>query len=145
MASCAVPGAIEPLKEGERLLSNGGIICLVPTSIARKEGADIVIAVAVDRDTCSEEEFRTAKDIYLRACEIMANELKNFELMDADIIIRPAVGDLHWSDFSEAKNLVEEGERAAKENLERIRSVMPGIKKWFTLRQILETHKDKNR
>jgi NTE family protein len=85
MASCAVPGAVEPLKEGEKVLSDGGIIGLVPISIARKEGADIVIAVAVDRDTCSEEEFRTAKDIYLRACEIMAKQLKNFELMDRKV------------------------------------------------------------
>ncbi|MBE9547126.1 MAG: patatin-like phospholipase family protein, partial [Proteobacteria bacterium] len=41
-ASCAVPGAIEPLKEGEMILSDGGIICLVPSTVARKEGADIV-------------------------------------------------------------------------------------------------------
>jgi NTE family protein len=37
MASCAVPGAIAPFKEGERLLSDGGIICLVPISVARQE------------------------------------------------------------------------------------------------------------
>jgi len=137
MASCAVPGAIEPLRDGEMLLSNGGIICLVPISIAKREGADIVIAVAPDRDTCSEEEFRTAMDIRIRAVEITAHKLEDYELMDADVIIRPEVGDLHWSHFSQARNLVEEGERATESKLEDIRNALPGIKKWFTLKRIL--------
>lgn len=137
-ASCAVPGAIEPLKEGEMLLSDGGIICLVPSTVARKEGADIVIAVAVDRDICSEEDFHTAKDVYLRASDIMSYYLENHELMDADVVIRPDVGDLHWSDFSHAGDLIQEGEKAVRENLDDIRSAMPGIKKWFTLKQILK-------
>ncbi len=141
MASCAVPGAIEPLRDGEMLLSDGGIVCLVPISIARREGADIVIAVAVDRDACSEEEIRTAMDIYVRASEITAQKLIDYELMDADVIIRPEVGDLHWSHFSQARNLVEEGERATMEKLEDIRNAMPGIKKWFTLKQILKSPK----
>ena len=64
MASCAVPGAVEPLKEGDKILSDGGIICLIPSSVAREEGADIVIAVAVDRDIYSEEEFRTVAGVY---------------------------------------------------------------------------------
>ena len=143
MASCAVPGAIEPLKEGEKLLSDGGIICLVPSSIARAEGADIVIAVAVDRDICSEEELRTAVGVYHRAGEIMADKLTNHELMDADIVIFPDVGDLHWSSFSQAKILIKEGEIATRENLDSIRHAMPGKKRWFTFTQLLKSHGEK--
>jgi len=132
MASCAVPGAVEPIKEGQRILSDGGIICLIPSSVAREEGADIVIAVAVDRDLYSEEEFRTVAGVYHRVSEIMANKLKDIELMDADIVILPEVGDLHWASFSQARNLIQEGEKATREKLSDIRNAMPGIKKWFT-------------
>jgi NTE family protein len=144
MASCAMPGAIEPLREGDMLLSDGGIICLVPGSVVRKEGAELVVAVAVDRDICTEREFRTAMTIYTRVCDIMANRLKTQELADADIIIRPEVGDLHWSEFSQALSLVEAGEEAARESLEAIRHGMPGRKKWFTLWQILGSHGSEN-
>jgi NTE family protein len=130
MASCAVPGAITPLKEGERLLSDGGIVCLVPSSVARQEGADIVIAVAVDRPIGSEE-LRSVVDVYQRVNEIMSEKLKNYELANADVVILPEVGDLHWSNFSEAINLIDEGERAAREKLDEIRHVMPGLKNWF--------------
>jgi len=132
MASCAVPGAVEPIKEGQRILSDGGIICLIPSSVAREEGADIVIAVAVDRDLYSEEEFRTVAGVYHRVSEIMANKLKDIELMDADIVILPEVGDLHWASFSQARNLIQEGEKATREKLSDIRNAIPGIKKWFT-------------
>jgi len=139
MASCAVPGAVEPLKEGGMYLSDGGIIGLVPSSVARKEGADIVIAVAVDQDICTEEEFHTSKDVNDRAVEIMAHQLENYELRDADIVIRPDVGDLHWTDFSHAMHLIEEGEKAARESLDDIRNAMPVFRKWFTLKQILKS------
>jgi NTE family protein len=135
MASCAVPGAIAPLKEGERLLLDGGILCLVPSSVARQEGADIVIAVAVDRDI-NPEELRTVVDVYQRVNEIMSEKLKNYELANADVVILPEVGDLHWSDFSEAINLIDEGEKAAKEKLDDIRHVMPGLKNWLGFKKI---------
>lgn len=130
-ASCAVPGAVEPFKEGERLLSDGGIISLIPSSVAREEGADVVIAVAVDRGISTVGELRTVVDIYHRVSEIMGEKLKNYELADADVVILPAVGDLHWSNFSQAMNLIDEGEKAARDKLENIRNVMPGFKKWF--------------
>jgi len=130
MASCAVPGAIAPLKEGQRLLSDGGIICSIPSSVARQEGADIVIAVAVDRGIPSDE-LRNVVDVYLRVSEIMGEKLKQYELADADVVILPEVGDLHWSSFSQAMNLIGEGEKAAREKLNDIRHAVPGARKWF--------------
>jgi NTE family protein len=132
MASCAVPGALAPLKDGERLLSDGGIICGVPSSVARQEGADIVIAVVVDRGIGSEE-LRNVVDVYLRVNEIMGERLKQCELAEADVVIRPEVGDLHWSSFSEAMNLIDEGEKAAREKLDDIRRLMPGIRNFIRL------------
>jgi NTE family protein len=142
MASCAVPGAITPLKEGERLLSDGGIVCIVPSSVARQEGADVVISVAVDR-CIGLEEPRTVMDVYQRVNEIMGEKLKNYELADADIVILPEVGEYHWSNFSEAMNLIDEGEEAAREKLDEIRQVLPGFKNWLRFKSIQKLHKKK--
>jgi NTE family protein len=144
MASCAVPGAIEPLKEGELLLSDGGIISNIPVSVAREEGADVVIAVAVDRGISSEE-LRNVVDIYHRVSEIMGEKLKGYELANADVVILPDVGDSHWSDFSQGMILIEEGEKAAMEKLDDIRKAMPGIKKWFRLMKIKKNKRERDR
>jgi len=140
MASCAVPGAIAPLQEGERLLSDGGTICRVPSAVARQEGADIVIAVVVDRGIGSEE-LRSVVDVYLRVNEIMGERLKQYELAEADVVILPVVGDLHWSSFSQAMNLIDEGEKAAREKLDDLRRLIPGIKKRFRFKKVLASQK----
>ena len=140
-ASCTVPGAVEPLKDGEKLLLDGGVICLIPAAAARKEGAEVVIAVAVVRDVCSEKDFHNALNVYSRIGDIMASRLKDYELMDADIVIRPEVGRLHWSEFSRAKHLIEAGERAAELTLKEIQRAVPGRKKWFPLAQLLRRGK----
>ena len=142
-ASCAVPGAIEPLEEGERLLSDGGIISLIPSSVAREQGADVVIAVAVDRGLSPREDLRTVVDIYQRASEIMGEKLKEYELAAANVVILPDVGELHWSNFSQAMNLIKEGEMAAQRKMEDIRHCVPGIKKWFTSRKGKKANKER--
>ncbi len=131
LASCAVPGVIEPIREGNRLLSDGGIVSLIPVRVARDEGADLVIAVAVDRDIQTDDELKTVKDIYYRACEITSAKLEKYELMDADIVIRPDVKNLHWASFSKAVDLVREGEKAAHEMLSSIKNRRSYFKTWM--------------
>ena len=46
-ASMSVPGVFAPVKYGEKLLVDGGVLNNMPHDIARKEGADIIIAVDV--------------------------------------------------------------------------------------------------
>ncbi|NTW17806.1 MAG: patatin-like phospholipase family protein [Syntrophaceae bacterium] len=143
IASSAVPGAIEPVRDGERLLSDGGIISLIPVNIARKEGADVVIAVAVDRDFRTDEELKTAKDIYYRACEITSSKLEEYELMGADIIIRPDVKNIHWTGFAEAIDLIREGEKAARERIRSVRDKRSIVKTWINSIKTLGSHRPK--
>jgi len=133
MASCAVPGAIAPLKEGERLLSDGGIICSVPVLWQDRRGRHCHCCGC--RPGIGSEELRNVVDVYLRVNEIMGERLKQCELAEADVVIRPEVGDLHWSSFSEAMNLIDEGEKAAREKLDDIRRLMPASRIGLDLRK----------
>jgi NTE family protein len=125
LASCSVPGAAEPVRNGRWLLADGGITSLVPVHAARQTGADVVIAVMVDRDLPRLENIETATEVLYRAGEITANKLEATELADADVIIRPQVGDLHWTDFSRAVDLIKAGEEAARESLGKINASLP--------------------
>ncbi|MDY6880184.1 MAG: patatin-like phospholipase family protein [Desulfatiglans sp.] len=133
MASCAVPGAVPPLNEGGMFLSDGGIINMVPASVVREEGAEFVVAVSVNGDINEGEDFKSVMDIYVRAHEIMSYHLENLKLEEADVSIRPDVGSLHWTDFVLAEDLIEEGERAAKEKLHDLRKALPLAKRWAVL------------
>lgn len=125
LASSSVPGAVEPVRLGQWMLADGGVTSLVPVHAARAAGADVVIAVMVDRDLPADTDIDTAKDILYRAGEITANTLEAAELQNADVIIRPAVGDLHWTDFARAVDLIKTGEQAARAALKQIHESLP--------------------
>lgn len=128
LASSSVPGAIEPVRQGDKLLADGAIISSVPVRAARELGADIVIAVMVGRDLpqAANEDVDTATEILYRAGEITSNRLEELELSGADIIIRPQVGDLHWADFTRSKDLVKNGENACRESMKSINKALKG-------------------
>jgi NTE family protein len=125
LASCSVPGALAPVRHGDWLLADGGITSLVPVHATREAGADVVIAVMVDRDLSTSVSMETAKDVLYRAGEITTDALEASELKDADVIIRPQVGDLHWMDFSRASDLIKIGEQATRDSLEKINDSLP--------------------
>jgi NTE family protein len=123
MASCAVPGAVSPQSNDGMLLSDGGIIYMVPTTVARAEGAEYLVAVSVNRKVHSSEKFSTAIDTYVRSTTIGLFHIEQRLLREADVVILPRVGNLHWTDFGRATELILEGERAAREKLPDIRKV----------------------
>jgi NTE family protein len=127
LASSAVPGALPPVEINGRQLSDGGIICNVPVQYLREEGVHEVIAIVVDRDITLCSELQTAVDIYVRAGEIQGFHLEKYNLENVDIVIRPQIGNIHWTDFSRSKELVFLGETAARSRLPEIRRLAKRI------------------
>jgi NTE family protein len=134
MASCAYPGAVPPRLNNGMLLCDGGIVYLVPTQVARAGGAKFVVAVSVNRGIASVEKLSSAVDVYVRATNIGLFHVEQRLLKEADVVISPHVGNLHWTDFGRAADLILEGERAAREKLRDIRKGLPFIKRWFPSR-----------
>ena len=130
LASSAVPGAFPPVEMNGRHLSDGGIICTVPVGCALKEGANVVIAIAIDRDIILSSELQTAVDIYVRAGEIQSFHLEENDLKNADIVIRTKLGGIHWTDFSQSRELISLGEEAATDSLPEIRRLAKSFTRW---------------
>ncbi|RLB25240.1 MAG: hypothetical protein DRG73_02310 [Deltaproteobacteria bacterium] len=133
LASSAVPGALPPVEINGRQLSDGGIICNVPVQHLFEEGAQPIIAIAVDRDIALCSELQTAVDIYVRAGEIQGFHLEKYSLENADIVIRPQISGIHWTDFSRSRELISIGETAAINTLPEIQRLAKRIYKWGAL------------
>jgi len=131
MASCAVPAAVPPVELDGNLLCDGGIVHLVPTTVARDEGAEFVVAVSVNPNIVSSDEFCSAMDIYVRSTEIMCYHLEKCRLEKADVVIHPEVGDLHWTDFTLARDLIEFGVAATEQKIGDIRRALPLARRLF--------------
>jgi NTE family protein len=125
MASCAVPGAVSPHASNGMLLADGGVIYMVPTTVARTEGADVVIAVSVNPGIAVFPKLSSSVDVFVRATNVGIFHNERLLLREADIVICPQVGMLHWTDFRRARDLIIAGESAAREKLSQIRKAMP--------------------
>ena len=131
LASSAVPGALPPVEIDGRQLSDGGIICTVPVRHALEQGADVVIAIAIDKDVALSSELQTAVDIYVRAGEIQGFHLEQHDLQYADLVIRPQLGGIHWADFSQSREVISRGEKAAIKSLPEIRRLQSAARRNF--------------
>ena len=143
MASCAVPGAVPPQPFNGMLLSDGGILYMVPTTVARTEGANVVIAVSVNAMIASAQKLSSAVDVYVRATNVGIFHNEQWLLKEADIVISPQVRELHWTDFGRATDLIKAGEAAAREKLPQIRKALPIFRRW-AIRGASRINKDRH-
>lgn len=122
-ASATVPGIFRPVSINGHDYVDGGLSSLIPVHEARELGADLVIAVDISAPP-SRQPLRGTLDILLQTFTIMGQNLARYELKDADIVIRPLVGDVGSTDFQARHDAILEGEKAAQAALPQIRAAL---------------------
>ncbi|MDB5964634.1 MAG: Patatin, partial [Polaromonas sp.] len=124
-ASSAVPAVFVPVKVGGREYVDGGLVSPVPVRYARQMGADVVIAV----DISSPPEGNPAGDtlqILLQTFAIMGKSINQYELRDADVVVRPALAGLKSADFSARQRAIDSGRAAMLAALPALRARLAG-------------------
>jgi NTE family protein len=122
-ASATVPGIFRPVAINGHEYVDGGLSSLIPVRSARQMGADVVIAVDISARP-GNQPVRGTLDILLQTFTIMGQNLARHELKEADIVIRPQVGDIGPADFPARHDSILEGEKAAQAALPQIREAI---------------------
>ncbi len=120
-ASSAVPAVFQPVRIGNREYVDGGLVSPVPVRFARQMGAEFVIAV----DISSPPDGNATGDVMkmlLQTFAIMGKSINQFELRDADVVLRPGLPGVSSADFSARLRAVQAGRDAATRLLPDIRS-----------------------
>ncbi len=124
LASSSIPGIFPPLKQGSKLLVDGGILSLVPGRQARALGADFIIGVDLTPKYLKRELF-SGLDVMFQADWIKSCYLNRLNLRYCDWIIRPeGVVPLNWSAFSQGSFCIKQGESAALRDIAKIKSML---------------------
>lgn len=110
-ASSAVPSLFEPVRIGAREYVDGGLVAPVPVRYARQMGAELVIAVDISNGP-ETNAADGALQVVLQAFAIMGKSINVFELRDADVVVRPALGTVHGADFASRRRSIEAGRTA---------------------------------
>jgi len=127
-ASCSIPGVFRPVRIGEKMYVDGGVVSPVAVDAARTYGADVVIAVDISADMDTRQPVGTI-DTILQSINIMYSKLAAIQLARADVVIRPKVGYIGSAEFERRHEAILEGEKAAYEAMPRIKEIIARLTK----------------
>ena len=120
-ASSSVPGVFQPVNISGRDYVDGGLTSPVPVAAAREMGGDVVIAVDISSKPALTKVEGTL-DILMQTVNIMGKRLGDYELAEADVVIRPSVGHMGSAEFEQKHMAILEGEKALQAALPSIRA-----------------------
>ena len=135
LASSSIPGVFAPLKLGNQLLADGGILSLVPARQARILGADFVIGVDLT-SSHSKREFLTGLDVMFQADWIKTHYLNKLNLKYCDWVIKPEIVNLSWSAFSQGASCIQQGELATLRVIDEIKRSLVRKRRFYSLKRL---------
>ena len=92
-------------------------------------GANFIIGVDVSPGIQEDLDIRNALELMFRADEITGYHLNLEKLRQADVVVHPDLGRIHWADFKNVERMIEIGRAAATEKMPEIRRKW-SRKKW---------------
>jgi NTE family protein len=147
-ASCSVPLLWVPVRRGDRVLVDGGLVDPVPAEVARQMGADLCIAVnavpAPQRGVTNaltrmwrrvnmlnplsyigdSRYLPNTMDVFMNTIQILQHELGKFKAISADVTITPNLNEFTWVEFYKTDGLIERGAEAAEKALPQIKRLL---------------------
>jgi len=119
-ASSAVPAVFQPVRIGSREYVDGGLVAPVPVHFARQMGAQLIIAVDISTPPDGAA-TGDAMRMLLQTFSIMGRSINQFELREAEIVLRPKLAGISSADFSARARSIQAGREAAQAMLGELR------------------------
>jgi NTE family protein len=126
-ASCSVPGVFKPLKIGSSTYLDGSVVSPVAVDVARRNGADIVIAVDISGGINTDVPSGIM-DTMRKSVDIMYSRIAEYQIKNADIVIRPNMKNIGSTDMNKFNEAIFEGEKAASLMIPEILKIVARLK-----------------
>ncbi len=149
-ASMSVPGVFAPLEVNGQILGDGGLVNNLPVDVARRMGADVVIAVNIGTPLAGRETLGSLLGITTQMVNILTEQnvqTSIASLKPTDLLIQPPLGSITSADFEKAQELVKLGHdysRSVAEALKRFSVSATAYAEWRGGRS-LQTASDADR
>lgn len=118
--SGAFPSLFQPVIIDDKVIIDGGVTNNYPIKKLKEKGMDIIIGVDVQDDLSTRKELKSADKILLQINNYRTiNDMKEKSKI-TDIYIQPNIKDYTVISFDQGQDIVANGEKAAKEKLEEL-------------------------
>jgi NTE family protein len=129
-ASMSLPAFFSPVRDGGRVLVDGGLVDNLPVDVARQMGADIVIAVHLKTASLDPKAALSTVGVLQRSASvsISINELRSME--KADILLTADVERFDSTDYKLFDKIEAEGYKAAEARIALLSRLRVGEDVW---------------
>ena len=120
-ASMAIPGAFAPVEIDGKLLVDGGVAQNLAVDVAKKMGADVVIAVNIGTPLSTREQLDNFIGIIDQITNILTNRnvVAQISILGPhDTLIAPKLGTISTASFERMGEAIEIGAKAARDDQE---------------------------
>jgi len=124
-ASISVPGVFVPTEREGRLLVDGAVVSRLPVKAAKALGAEVIIGVDVGANLTANK-TNNILEIILQTISIMDSEIANLKASEADLIIKPDLGDIALTALHRSEECIKAGRQAALLALPTIHQLLEG-------------------
>lgn len=112
-ATMSIPGVFAPVRDGNNIYVDGGLLGNLPTDVVRKMGADIVIAVHLQIAPGDPSAIQSLFSVLGRSVEVVIHENELRGLADADLVVNVDLQAFSATEYNKADTIIERGTQAA--------------------------------
>lgn len=113
-ATMSIPGIFSPVRDGEKVYVDGGLVGNLPTDVVRQMGADVVIAVHLETAPAKPEDIQSLFSVLGRSIDVVIRENEIRGLSGADLIVNVNLKDFTSMDYPKASTIINKGALAAE-------------------------------
>jgi NTE family protein len=114
-ATMSIPGVFSPVRDGDKVLVDGGLVGNLPTEVVKKMGADIVIAVHLEVAPADPKEIQSLFSVLGRSVDVVVLESELRGLKNADIVVTVPLQKYNGFQYDKAPAIIQEGVQAAEQ------------------------------
>jgi len=119
--SSSIPGFFEPTLKDEKIIVDGGVSSPIPIETLKNK-VSTIMAVDITNSMLKPLKSPNMIEIMRRSDIITSLKLKAKLSSEADILVKPDVAGIHWSDFENFNKLLYSGKSAMEKILNRLKN-----------------------
>ena len=113
-STMSIPALFSPVRKEKGIYVDGGLLDNLPVDVARKMGADIVIAVHLSKGPVDPKQIASLLEVMGRSISVVIGAAEMRTITQADIVLVAEVGKYSTADYSKSNEIAALGAEAAE-------------------------------
>jgi NTE family protein len=112
-STMSIPGVFAPVRNGDSVYVDGGLLGNLPTDVVRSMGADVVIAVHLEIAPSDASQIQSLFSVLGRSVEVVIHQNELRGLAGADLVVNVDLKAFSSIEYEQAETIMDHGTQAA--------------------------------